>query len=285
MKSVVMFPNAVKDKENAVALQIISDLIKAGFEVYAPSVYKKSLGTVEGLSYGNESDVLEKAELGIVIGGDGSILKAASACAPFGVDILGVNLGQLGYMAGIESEDAHNIVSLISNDYKTESRMMLDICIERNGELLFSGGPVLNDVVLAKSKGHGVIEATLSCNGTVLNTYRGDGLIIATPTGSTAYSLSAGGPIVDSSLDCICVTPICAHSLKSRPLIFRDEARIGISCNSNGNSACVTLDGAIAFDIEEGDSIVIKKSFCRAKLVKTDDMSFCSTLYKKIADK
>jgi len=285
MKSVVIFPNDKKDNDNALAKRIISDLKNAGHLVYASEVYKNSLGSVDGLIYDSERKILEKSDIGIVFGGDGSILKASAACAPFGVDILGINLGQVGYMAGIEGDEADKVVSLIENGYAVESRMMLEIIIKRNNEIIFSGSPVLNDVVITKSKGYGVIEATLSSNNTLLNTYRGDGLIIASPTGSTAYSMSAGGPIVDPLLDCLCVTPICAHSLKSRPLIFKDDAILEIGCYSNNNSACVTLDGAIAFDIEDGDVIVVQKSQCRARLVKTDHMSFCSTLNKKLADK
>lgn len=285
MKSVLIFPNDARDRDNSVAERIISDLVSAGHRVYAAAVNKRTLGQIEGLTYELEPRALQDADIGIVLGGDGSILKAAGVCAPFGVDILGINLGQLGFMAGLESTELSRITQIVESDYVTESRMMLEISIERDGELIFSGGPVLNDVVLAKSRGYGVIESALTCDGVLLNTYRGDGLIIATPTGSTAYSLSAGGPIVDPSLDCICATPICAHSLKSRPLVFKDSSVVEISCNSNGNSACVTLDGAIAFDIDDGDVIRIVRSECRANLIKTDNMDFFSNLNKKIADK
>ena len=285
MKSVVVFPNAAKDHDNSVSKSVINDLIMAGHTVYAAKVNKRILGNIPGLQYKNESEALENADIGIVIGGDGSILKAAGVCAPFGVDILGINLGQLGFMAGIECSEIDRIAKIIESDYETESRMMLELGIERNGTVIFSGGPVLNDVVLAKSKGYGVIEVSLSADKMPLNSYRGDGLIIATPTGSTAYSMSAGGPIVHPSLDCILATPICAHSLKSRPLVLNHSSQIEIRCSSNGNSACVTLDGAIAFDIEDGDVIRISKSPCRAKLIKTDNMTFFSSLYRKIADK
>lgn len=285
MKTIVVFPNTERDINNEITEKAVSLLLEAGNKVYASSAHKRRLSGIKGLSFDNEDAILEKADIGLVLGGDGSILRAAGACAPFGVPILGVNLGHVGYMAGIESWDIDNIASFIESPYKIESRMMLDISIMRNTGEIFSGGPVLNDVVLTKSKGYGVIEATIYCDGEELNTYRGDGLITATPTGSTAYSLSAGGPIIDSSLDCICITPICAHSLKSRPVIFKDSAEIEISCKAYLNSACVTLDGAIAFDIEDDDLIRIKKSDCRAKIVRTDDSGFCATLYKKIADK
>ncbi len=285
LKSVIIFPNENKDINNVVAKKVISYLLQASCTVYSAKVNKRTLGEIEGVIYENESKILEKCDIAVVIGGDGSILKAASACAPFGVDILGINLGKVGYMAGMESSEISTIGQLINSDYEVESRMMLDIAIERKGELIFSGGPVLNDVVLAKSKGYGVIECELSCDGAMLSIYRGDGLIVATPTGSTAYSMSAGGPIIDYLLDCICTTPICAHSLKSRPLIFKDGVTIEISCNSKNNSACVTLDGAIAFDIEDKDVIIIKKSNCRARLLKTSDKSFCSVLYSKIAER
>ncbi len=285
MKNVVIFPNTVIDINHEITEKAVTLLMKAGNKVYASSAHKRKLSTIKGLSFDREENILKYADIAIVLGGDGSILKAAGSCAPFGIPLLGVNLGHVGYMAGIECCDIDKIASLIESPYKVESRMMLDISIKRNSQIIFSGGPVLNDVVLTKSKGYGVIEATISCNGEKLNTYRGDGLITATPTGSTAYSLSAGGPIIDSTLDCICITPICAHSLKSRPVIFKDSSIIEISCIANQNSACVTLDGAIAFDIDDSDVICIKKSQCRAKIVRTDNSGFCATLYKKIADK
>ncbi len=285
MKSIVIFPNTARDINNEVTERTVQTLTGAGHKVYASLAYRKKLSGIAGLSFKNEHEILENVDLGIVLGGDGSILKAAGECAPFGVPILGINLGHVGYMAGVESRDIEKLVTLVDSQYKIESRMMLDISIMRSSKVIFSGGPVLNDVVLTKSKGYGVIEASISCDGEKLNTFRGDGLITTTPTGSTAYSLSAGGPIIDPMLDCICITPICAHSLKSRPVVFKDSSLIEISCKAYNNSACVTLDGTIAFDIEDNDQIHIKKSSCRAKIVKTDESGFCATLYKKIADK
>lgn len=263
---------------------VIGKLSDAGYTLMAPTVYKKDLKGVPGISFESERNMMKKSELCIVLGGDGSILKSAGACAEYGVELLGINLGHVGYMSALESGNAENIVRFLNTDYRVESRMMLYVEIIRNSEVIFSGAPVLNDAVIAKSRGYGVIETSVYNKGNLLNKYRGDGLIIATPTGSTAYSVSAGGPIIDSGLDCICVTPICAHSLKSRPIIFGADYELEITCSSNLNSSCVTLDGNLPFEIVDGDVIRIKRSDKRLKLIRSSDQSFCNTFYQKLSD-
>ena len=284
MKTIAIAPNKTKDIDLEVTRLVVSKLTEAGYTVLTSAVNKKDLKGVKGIAFDSERNVMKRADICIVLGGDGSILKVAGSCAAFGVEILGINLGHIGYMTAIEAAQAERIVQIIESDYLTESRMMLDISIERNGEIIFSGGPVLNDVVLAKSRGYGVIETSIFCKGKMLNKYRGDGLIVSTPTGSTAYSLSAGGPIIDNALDCISLTPICAHSLKSRSIIFGPESEIDVSCSSNLNSSCVTLDGDLAFEINDSDIIHIKRSEHRAKLISAANRTFCSTLYEKLSD-
>ena len=285
MKKIAIAPNKLKDPDLALTRLVVTKLYEAGYTVYSSTLNKKELKGIKGITFDTDRGVMKKSDICIVLGGDGSILKVAGTCAPFGVEILGINLGQIGYMTAIEAAQADRIVSIIQSDYEVESRMMLELSIERAGETIFSGGPVLNDIVLAKSRGYGVIETSLYCKDKLLGTYRGDGIISSTPTGSTAYSLSAGGPIIDSTLDCICITPICAHSLKSRPIVFNSDTEITITCRSNMNSSCVTLDGDLAFEINDGDRIHVKKSEHRAKLIRMSNRTFYTTLYEKLSDK
>jgi NAD+ kinase len=211
------------------------------------------------------------------IGGDGVMLEAARRATPAGIPILGINMGRIGYMTELEMTELDLLDNIFKGDYYLDERAMLRVEIRSSkGNNKFSAY-ALNEAVVANGTTARIIDLELLDNGRLVSEYRADGLVVSTPTGSTAYSLSAGGPIIDPKLSCFCVTPICPHSLIARPLIFPDSATLEVK------NTCVrekvlhlTIDGRATFDLYLGDTVVITKSALKAKLlrIKNDDFYF-----------
>ena len=179
-------------------------------------------------SYRPIDEIYEDSELIIVIGGDGSMLDAARRAAKCSIPVLGINMGRVGYMTEIEMDELDLLDNIFSGNFTLDERAMLKVSIVSDkGQVRFSAN-ALNEAVIANGVAARIIDVELYDGDELVNTYRADGLVVATPTGSTAYSLSAGGPIVSPDLACFCVTPICPHSLLARPLVFPDEAEIKI---------------------------------------------------------
>ncbi|MBE6577646.1 MAG: NAD(+)/NADH kinase [Ruminococcaceae bacterium] len=227
-------------------------------------------------------EIYNEAELAIVIGGDGSMLDNARRAAPSGIPVLGINMGRVGYMTELEMDELDLIDRIFSGEYVLDERAMLNITVvSSKGQVKFKAD-ALNEAVIANGTTARIVDLELSDKDELVNTYRADGLVVATPTGSTAYSLSAGGPIVAPELSCICVTPVCPHSLFARPLIFPDTATLKIK------NVCVrekmlhlTIDGRVNFEMYHGDVALITKSPIKAKLLRLKDGSFCSKIRLK----
>ena len=226
-------------------------------------------------SYLAGEEIYKEADLAIVIGGDGSMLDTVRRAAPLGVPVLGINMGRIGYMTELEPEELSLLDKIFSGDYTLESRTMLGVNIVSQKGVVKFRAEALNEAVIANGAAARIIDLELSRGDEVVNTYRADGLVVATPTGSTAYSLSAGGPIVDPQLECLCVTPICPHSLLARPLIFSDGAVLKVK------NICVrekvlhlTVDGRLTFDMYYGDEAVITRSETRAVLMRLKEGGF-----------
>jgi NAD+ kinase len=225
-----------------------------------------------------ESDIL------IVLGGDGTILEAARRAAQRGTPILGINLGRLGYMAELEMSELDNLSCLFTGNYKIEKRSMLRVELLSGGELK-SFCYALNDAVISNGSVSRMIDLELSEGGVPVTTYRADGLIIATPTGSTAYSMSAGGAIVDPRVPCFCATPICPHSFIARPIIFSDESVLEV------RNVCVrekmlylTVDGRMNFELYRNQVVRITKSNLQTGLIRLKPCGFYRKLRQKMSD-
>ena len=235
-----------------------------------------------GFEYMSYDEIYDNAELAVVLGGDGFILDSARRAAPRGIPILGINLGRVGYMTELEIDEIELLDKVFDGEYRLDERTMLHVeIVSEKGQKRFSA-QALNDAVVANGTTARIIDVELSEGDKLVNTYRADGLVIATPTGSTAYSLSAGGPIVDPKLACFCVTPICPHSLLSRPLVFPDseELRVKNIC-SREKVLHLTVDGRATFDLFYGDSVVVTKSDVVAKLLRLKDEDFYSKIRMK----
>lgn len=222
----------------------------------------------------------------IVLGGDGTILESARRAAPFGTPVLGLNLGRLGYMSELELGEIRELSRLLTGDYKIETRSMINI------EMLDGEGAVrkseyaLNDAVISNGSVSRIVDLELYEGGVHIASYRSDGMIVATPTGSTAYSLAAGGAIVDPRLNCLCVTPICPHSLYARPLIFTDSASIEIKniCQRE-KSLFLTIDGRVNYELSIGERVRITRSPLHTDFIRFKDDIFYDRLRQKMNDK
>ncbi len=281
-KRVAVIPNIHKDAGFLYTRELISCLEKS-YEVLLQKelsslAEKCSAKAVEDGEFYNCADLI------IVLGGDGSILRAAAQAALSGVPIIGINLGRLGYIAELETTDISKIAEILSGDLETEERAMLEAEVVRDGEKVVSGVIGLNDAAIVRASGLGVVEIELFCNSEAVYKYRGDGIIASTATGSSAYSMSAGGPVLDTSLDCISVTPICAHSLRCRPIVFSGESEFEIRSVATPDHARLSVDGCEICELMDNDTVRIKKSKYVTRLLRAGGSGFCSVLYRKMSD-
>jgi NAD+ kinase len=224
----------------------------------------------------------------IVLGGDGTMLRAARDLVEEEIPLLGVNLGSLGYLAEVEKSNITSALSdLISGEYFIEERMMLEGTIIRDGNVV-TRTVALNDISVLKSQPFRAINFDVYVNGQFLKSYGADGVIVSTPTGSTGYNLSAGGPIVEPCADLLVLTPVCPHTMNSRSIVLagEDEVYIEIKEAKNGGDqvAFAMSDGAAHFDLKTGDSFIMRRSDKRTRIIKLNKVSFLEILQRKMND-
>ncbi|MBE6549770.1 MAG: NAD(+)/NADH kinase [Ruminococcaceae bacterium] len=274
-------------QEKLIGACSVADRIKDRVdEIMIPQNYKdrilRSHNHITKFSYLPYETIYTQAELIIVLGGDGFMLEAARRAAPEGISILGINMGRVGYMTELEIDEIELIDRVFDGNYRIDERAMLKVEIISAKGQKRANAYALNDAVIANGAAARIVDLELSDRGELVNTYRADGLVIATPTGSTAYSLSAGGPIIDPKLSCFCVTPICPHSMCARPLVFPDTASLEVK------NICVrekllhlTVDGRATFDLFLGDTVVVTKSEVAVKLLRVKGEDFYSKIRER----
>jgi NAD+ kinase len=230
----------------------------------------------------NRTDVISMIDLLIVLGGDGTFLSAARLIGGKSVPIIGVNLGSLGFLTEVTREEIYPVLDrVLKGDFEIEDRMMLDIKVLREGEKI-AGHKVLNDVVVNKGALARIIDLDVKINNQFVTSYRSDGLIISTPTGSTAYSLAAGGPIVYPSLHALILAPICPFNLTNRPIIIPDSVSIEIQLATDYEDVHITLDGQVGLGMKYKDVLEIKRSQEGIKLIKFSEKNHYEILRKKL---
>jgi NAD+ kinase len=223
-----------------------------------------------------------KADVLLVLGGDGTMLNAARLAGERSIPILGVNMGGLGFLTEVRLENLYpSLERVFANDYVLDERLMLRTHIHRHGETV-AQGVVLNDVVISKGTLARMIELKIAIQGRFVTILRGDGLIVSSPTGSTAYSLSAGGPIIDPAVQSLILTPICPHTLTHRPLIVPGNAEIDVTLTSKDDGAMATLDGQVGVAITQGDTVMIKTSEHRTRLIRFPESNYYDVLREKL---
>lgn len=276
----------IYDKAQA-AMQVSERLLELGGEVLISSVNKDRIFRMHKnrreYAYLPPEEIYAAADCVIVLGGDGSILDAARKAAPLDKPLLGINMGHLGYMAELEIGDLSELEKLICDEFEIDERLMLSV-----GVFTQSGGQratsyALNDAVISNGSVARIVDLELYEGGELVSGYRADGMIVATPTGSTAYSMSAGGPITDPHLNCLLVTPVCPHSLTARPLMFRDDAVLEIKnvCQRE-KMLYLTVDGRNNFEIYRGDTVRITRSNMITRLIRLHGGGFYNRLQQKL---
>lgn len=281
MKHIVVMPNGHKDPGYVYSRRILHRLIQLGASPYLPAALK-SMIRVRGIQY-YDGELPEDAEMILVIGGDGSVLDAAVYAIGADIPMLGINLGRLGYLAELEAEEAGELERLFNGDFTVREHMTFEVSLIRAGEEMHLVRCAVNDVVLSQGEGEGLSEIRLEDGVGNHLTYVADGMIVATPLGSTAYSLAAGGPVIDASLAAFCVTPICAHSLFSRSVLFPPEYTVTLRNNSRREGLMrVTVDGGEGYTLAPGDCVRISRSTKVLRMITLKNRSALGVLCRKM---
>lgn len=283
MRNVILTPNPYRDKNFQTVRSAMQLLKEEGVNVKLclPFEVDRNYELPKDLRFSRLDRELPNAEMVICFGGDGTILHMAKAATRRGIPILGVNIGTMGFMAELESTELDKLKDIAAGKYTLDSRMMLDVTIQRDRDILFHD-ICLNDVVVTKGAVARIVHLTVKCDGVQAMECGGDGIIVATPTGSTAYNYSSGGPIVEPEAKNIIITPICAHELCSRCIVASDKRTVTVEMVQNARrNGYVSVDGGKAVRLNMGDVAIIKKSHLETKLVRLKDRSFYDVVNAK----
>ncbi len=273
---IALISNPEKDVNFSVSSEIIKYLKSNGSEIYADV-------QIDGTVFTEKEQAIRDCDIIITVGGDGTILKVVKDAYMYDKPILGINMGTTGYMASMEPSEYSKLDALISGDYSFQYRSVLSISAGNADRTVCKDVVALNDAVISHGNWTQIMNIDLHCNGQHITSYRSDGLIFATPTGSTAYSLSAGGPIIDTELETIAVTPICAHSFNGRSILFRDSSVLeALSAPGRGNIGYLTIDGLVNYKLESDDVVRVRLGDKKIKTITFDNDSFYNILSKKI---
>ena len=284
MKNVILTPNPYRDRNFQTVRSAIQILKDAGIQpkLCLPFEVDRNYELPKDLRFSRLDRELPNAELVICFGGDGTILHMAKAATRRGVPLLGVNIGTMGFMAELESTELEKLAMLATGEFTTEKRMMLDVTVQRSRDILFHD-ICLNDAVITKGVIARIVHLSVKCDGVQAMECGGDGVIVATPTGSTAYSLSAGGPIVEPTAKNLLLTPICPHSTRSSSYVLSPDHVITVeAADANRKFVYLSVDGGKAFSLKNGDQVRVSTSKYTTKLVRLSKKSFCEILDKKM---
>lgn len=278
-----IFPNFNNDGVLQTCEEICKELDKLGVE-YSVAKCNESDETGTLPLFFDTDELIENCDIVIVVGGDGTTLNVAKAASLHNKLTLGINAGRLGFMSGLERDELSLLNRLVSGDYEVEKRMMIDArLLSENGIQNFI---CLNDAVITRGDLARLIDVTVKSDGRVITKNRADGMIIATPTGSTAYSMAAGGPVVSPDNSCFVVTPICPHSLVNRSIVFSSDKELEITVeNDKNNTSYLSIDGEKSVTVTKNSKIIISKSEYVAKLIKIKPDSFYEILNKKLLER
>lgn len=286
IKKVVLTPNPYRDKGFKTALAALQILEECGIEVRLclPFEVDKTFDMPCNIRFYQLDKELPGADMLICFGGDGTILHASKAATKAGLPILGVNIGTMGFIAELESSELSMLRQIVTGEYTIERRRMLDVSVFRERAVL-QKEVCLNDVVITKGAIARVIRLGVYCDDVCSMDFAGDGVIVATPTGSTAYSLSAGGPIVEPEAQVMLITPICAHDTQTRCIVASDQRTISVRLNhTSKRNAFLSVDGGRALRLNTGDVVKITRSSLVTELVRMKSRSFYDVVGTKIHD-
>lgn len=283
MKKVVMTPNPYRDRNFKYANLAEKLLREAGLQTRICLAFDvdKNFELPGDVVLHDLSQELKDADLLICFGGDGTILHASKAATYAGVPILGVNIGTMGFMAELESGELKELHRLADGKFTIEERMMLHVRAEHEGHVVLEED-ALNDAVITKGAVARIVQMAVCCDDVEIMNLGGDGVIVSTPTGSTAYSMSAGGPIVEPTAQNIIITPICAHDMRSKTVVTSSQRKISIEIGRIGRkNAFISVDGGKAVRLVAGDRVTVTRSHYTTKLVRLSQRSFFEVVKNK----
>ncbi len=282
MKSFFIYPNMRKGDAVALVPQVCARLRRDGVRLILPMQMRAAAPEVPGADYMETDEAIRVADAAVVLGGDGTMLRIARAAAQNDVPLLGVNVGHVGFMTELEPGELGEMKKLFDGYSSIDSRMMLHVSVIRNQRVVYEND-ALNDIVIAKGTAFRVVRVCISADDEEVTSFNGDGVIVATPTGSTAYGLSAGGPVIEPSAENMAVIPICAHALTAKSFVFSPERRIMLTASCEGGSEVfVSADGGQSFAVRPDDRVIITRSPLRTRLVRLKGISFYKILQQKL---
>lgn len=283
MKTAVVL-NLSKQKAITCAREIAILMLANNAEVLMLSEYRELFKGIQITYIDNIEELFESADIAITVGGDGTIIHAAKYSARQNTPLIGVNVGRLGFAAEVDPDETESLLRILKGDYQIERRILLDVEVIKNGKSRHY--LAVNDAIIARGQLSKIVDLKLSLDGEEIANYRADGLLFATPTGSTAYSLSAGGPIIAPQMDCLMMTPVCPHSLFSRSVLFSGESELSITVKIPSECCCVlTIDGEKNVDILAEDKVIIRKSELKLKLISLYKRNFYKRLNEKLKER
>ena len=277
---IALLPNFTKENSLSILKKSAEKLFSLGAELLLLKDAAEQIN-IAATVFEDTEEIIKNADICVVIGGDGTTIHYARIAAKYEKEVLGINAGRVGYISELESTEL-SMLSKLFEDYKTETRMLLTAEVISNGEVKeeFSA---LNDLVISRGSLSQIVEFDVKEENGASSFYRAVGLIFSTPTGSTAYSFSAGGPVVDPKLKCILLSPVCAHlPVSARTLVFSSDSVLYVKASSQSNRIYLTADGDNVYRISEGDIVRIRKSDISAKFIKIKERSFYTTFNEKL---
>lgn len=278
------------DKSQAVVCgkQITALLLQNGAEILLNNSVRELFGLVENNSkveyYDSDEAVIANSDAAVTVGGDGTIIHNAKFAAVYKKPLIGVNMGRIGFVAGLEYHEIAELKKLLSGSFKTQRRMLLNVELKRgeNVERFLA----VNEAAITRDVLKPIIDISVLLNNERIITYRADGMIFATPTGSTAYSFSSGGPVVEPDMNCILLTPLCPHALSSRQVVFREDAVLTVTVdNADISHSYLVVDGQTSVEIQKGDKITITKAHDYLDLIILKEKNFYTLLNEKLKEK
>ena len=283
MKNIILTPNPYRDK-NFQTVRDAADVLRAAganVKLCLPFEVDRSYELPRDLRFSRLDREMNNADAVICFGGDGTILHMAKTATRRNLPILGVNIGTMGFMAELESTELDKLAQLAAGEYSFDKRMMLDVTVQRDRDIIFHD-ICLNDVAITKGAVARIVHLAVHCDGVQAMECGGDGVVISTPTGSTGYSLSAGGPIVEPEARNIIITPICSHGVGTRCIVASDKRVITTQITRNARrNAFLSVDGGKSLRLNMGDVTIVKKSNLETKLIRLKDRSFFDVVNTK----
>ena len=286
MRTIFIYPTLRKESARAILPAVCEQLHGEDVQLILPNQLRSSThelhDEVMALDYMETSEAVRLADAAVVLGGDGTMLRIARAAAQNELPLLGINVGHVGFMTELEPAELGEMRGLLDGKYSIDSRMMLHVAVERHGRVVYKNA-ALNDIVIAKGTAFRVVRVGISADGEEVTRFNGDGVIAATPTGSTAYGLSAGGPVIEPSAENLAVIPICAHALAAKSFVFAPERTLAITARCEGGSEVfISADGGQGFAVRPDDRVLITRSALRTRLIRLKGNSFYRILQQKL---